>query len=127
MATPEEDIFLYRFFLANTFKNLLLMNHLSGIALTFGREHPWGKDIQLCSKEIPRVMYGLTPRSLNFYIVIYKEMLKNSSSHESLTKHLSIVELDPQALLTIGTYIVKKRCCIHYDVRRASMPVRLLL
>jgi len=24
----------------------------------------------------------------------------------------SIVELDPQALLTIGTHIVKKRCCI---------------
>jgi len=31
-------------------------------------------------------------------------------------KTVSIVELDPQALLTIGTHIVKKRC-IHYDVR----------
>jgi len=38
---------------------------------------------------------------------------------------LSIVELDPQALLTIGAHIVKK-CCIHYDVRWAARSVGLL-
>jgi len=39
-------------------------------------------------------------------------------------KIVSIVELDPQALLTIGTHIVKNNfCCIHYDVRWASRPV----
>jgi len=37
---------------------------------------------------------------------------------------VSIVELDPQALLTIGTYIVKKRR-IHHGVRWASRPVGL--
>jgi len=42
------------------------------------------------------------------------------------SKIVSIVELDPQAVLTIGTHIVKKRCCIHYDVRWASRPVGLL-
>jgi len=41
-------------------------------------------------------------------------------------KIVSIVELDPQALLTIGTHIVKKHCCIYYDVRWASRPVGLL-
>jgi len=30
-------------------------------------------------------------------------------------KIVSIVELDPQALLTFGTHVVKKHCCIHYD------------
>jgi len=40
---------------------------------------------------------------------------------------VSIVELDPQALLTIGTLIVKGHCCcIHYGVRWASSPVGLL-
>jgi len=29
-------------------------------------------------------MYGPTPRGLNFYIVIYREMLKKSSSQEPL-------------------------------------------
>jgi len=39
-------------------------------------EHPWGKEIQGCSIEVPRVMYGPHPRGLNFYIVIYRGMLK---------------------------------------------------
>jgi len=39
---------------------------------------------------------------------------------------MPVVELDPQALLIIGTHIVKKRCCILYDVRWTSMPVGLL-
>jgi len=38
---------------------------------------------------------------------------------------MSIVELDPQALLTIRTYIVKTRC-LHYGVRWAARPVGLL-
>jgi len=40
-------------------------------------------------------------------------------------KIVSIGELDPQALLTIRTHIVKN--IIHYDVRWASRPVGLLL
>jgi len=47
-------------------------------------EHPWGKEIQVCSNEDPRVMYGPHPRGFNFYKVIYKEMLKKSSSQELL-------------------------------------------
>jgi len=42
-------------------------------------------------------------------------------------KIVSIVALDPQTLLTIGTHIAKKYCCfIHYDVRWASRPVDLM-
>jgi len=40
-------------------------------------------------------------------------------------KIVSIVDLVQQALLTIGTHIVEKRCCIHYDVKWASRPVGL--
>jgi len=47
-------------------------------------EHPWGKEIKVCSNKVPRVMYGPTPRGLNFYTVIYREMLKKSSSQEPL-------------------------------------------
>jgi len=36
----------------------------------FGMDNPWGKEIQVCSNEVPSVMYGL-PLSLNFNIVIY--------------------------------------------------------
>jgi len=40
-------------------------------------------------------------------------------------KIVSIVELDPQALLTIRLPILSKNI-IHYDVRWASRPVGLL-
>jgi len=39
-------------------------------------EHPWGKEIQVCSNKVPR--------GLNFYVVIYREMLKKSFSQEPL-------------------------------------------
>jgi len=42
--------------------------------LVFGMGHPWGKEIKVCSNKVRRVMYG--PRGLNFYKVIYWEMLK---------------------------------------------------
>jgi len=29
--------------------------------LIFSMEHPWGKEIQICSNKDPRVMYGPTP------------------------------------------------------------------
>jgi len=41
----------------------------------------------------------------------FKYLLMNNSP-----KFVSIVQLDPQVLLTIGTHIIKKRR-IHYDVR----------
>jgi len=41
-------------------------------------------------------------------------------------KIVSIVELDPQAMLTIKLLILSKNI-IHYDVRWASRPVGLLL
>jgi len=47
--------------------------------------HPLDKEIQGCSNKVPRVMYGPHPRGLNFYIVIYREMLKNLI----LKKHLA--------------------------------------
>jgi len=47
-------------------------------------DHLWGKEIQFCSNKVPRVMYGPNPRCLNFYIVIYREMFKKSSSQEPL-------------------------------------------
>jgi len=31
------------------------------LALIFGMEHPWGKEIQVSSNKIPRVIYGPTP------------------------------------------------------------------
>jgi len=47
-------------------------------------EHPWGKEIQVYSNKVPRVIHGPHPRALNFYIVIYREVLKKSSSQELL-------------------------------------------
>jgi len=35
--------------------------------------HPWGKEIQVCSIEVPRIIYGPT-LGLNVYIVIYRDM-----------------------------------------------------
>jgi len=43
-----------------------------------------GKEIQVYSDKVPMVMYGPTPGGLNFYIVIKREMLKQSSSQEPL-------------------------------------------
>jgi len=42
-------------------------------------EHPWGKEIQVCSNKVPRVIYGPHPRGLNFYIWISLKnlLLKN--------------------------------------------------
>jgi len=60
-------------------------------ALIFGIEHPWGKEIQVCSNEVPRVTNGharrghsFYPRSFNFYILIYRELLKKYSSQQML-------------------------------------------
>jgi len=39
-------------------KSLLLMNHWLECINVW---HAWGKEIQVCSNEVPRVMYGLTP------------------------------------------------------------------
>jgi len=30
-------------------------------ALIFSMEHPWGKDIQVCSNQVPRVILGPIP------------------------------------------------------------------
>jgi len=46
-------------------------------------EHRLGK-ILVCSNKVPRVMYSPHPRGLNFYVVIYREMLKKPSSQEPL-------------------------------------------
>jgi len=62
------------------------MNHQPN-ALICSMEHPWGKEIQVCSNKVFRVMYGPHPRGLNFYIVIYREMLKKSSFHEPLGQY----------------------------------------
>jgi len=37
------------------------MNHWLECIDIFGREHPWGKEIQVCSNEVPRVKYGPVP------------------------------------------------------------------
>jgi len=63
-------------------------------ALIFGREHPWGKEIQLCSNEAPRVMYGPAPKALNFYIVIYKEMLKKIFFSRTAAPNRTIFSMD---------------------------------
>jgi len=47
-------------------------------------EHLWGKEIKICSNEVPRGHVWPRPRGLNFYSDIYKEMLKKSSSQELL-------------------------------------------
>jgi len=35
-------------------------------ALIFDMEHPWDKEIQVCSNEVPRVMYGPAPGASTF-------------------------------------------------------------
>jgi len=35
-------------------------------ALIFGMECPWGKEIQICSNKVPRVMHGSTPGPESF-------------------------------------------------------------
>jgi len=42
------------------FKNLLL-GTTSRNALICSMEYPWGKEIQVCLNEVPRVLYGPTP------------------------------------------------------------------
>jgi len=43
-------------------------------------EHPWGKEIQVCSNKVPWGHVWPHPRGLNFYLVIYREMLKKKNS-----------------------------------------------
>jgi len=50
----------------NILINLLLMNHWPEYALIFGMEHPWGKEIQVCSNEVPEVINGHALRGHNF-------------------------------------------------------------
>jgi len=40
------------YYVAKTFQNIFLINHI---------EHRLGKEIQICSNEVPRVMYGSGP------------------------------------------------------------------
>jgi len=46
-------------------------------------KHPRGKEIQVCSNEGPSVTNGLAT-DLNFYIVIYREILKKCLSQKLL-------------------------------------------
>jgi len=48
-------------------------------------DHPLGEEIQDCSNEVPRVMYGPAP-GLKLYIVLYREMLKNIILQNCFTK-----------------------------------------
>jgi len=53
----------------------------------FGMDHPWGKEIQICSNKDQVKSLGHVwphPRGLNFYIVIYRKMLKKCFSEEPL-------------------------------------------
>jgi len=74
--------------------------------LIFDREHPWGKEIQICSNEFPGVTHDLTLRGHRFIYVHMTKTVKNLLMNH-WAKTVSIVDLDPQALLTIGTHIVK--------------------
>jgi len=47
--------------------------------LIFGKEHPWGEQIPVCSNEVPGVMYGLTPVAQTF-IVVSKGVFKKCFS-----------------------------------------------
>jgi len=49
-------------------------------------EHPQDKEIQVCSNKVPEVIYGPAPRGLNFYIVIYRENIKNNLLKNCCTK-----------------------------------------
>jgi len=39
---------------------------LAGMLLIFGMKHPWGKEIQVCSNEVPGVINGHALRGNNF-------------------------------------------------------------
>jgi len=78
-------------------------------ALIFGMEHPWDKEIQLYSNELPGVINGHALRGHSF---ICQKYFKVFSDMNHWPKIASIVVLDSQALLTIRTYIVKK----HYSL-----------
>jgi len=58
------------------------------------------------------------PKGTYFYIA---KTFKNHLLMDYWPKIVSVIERDPQALLTIRTYIVKKRC-----IKWASRPVGLL-
>jgi len=53
--------------------------------LIFSMEHPWGKEIQVCSNKVPKV------------IKIYREMLKKSSKEEP-----SLPFIDPPRAVTFS-------------------------
>jgi len=38
---------------------------VAGMHLIFSMEHPWGKEIQVYSNKVPRVMYGSNPLHSN--------------------------------------------------------------
>jgi len=44
--------------------------------LIFGFKHPWGKEIQLCSNEVPGITNGHTDtKGTHFYIGLYSKNL----------------------------------------------------
>jgi len=73
-------------------------------------EHSFDKEFRICSND------GHALRGRHFIKVYITKTLKIFSRQKIGQKLFSIVELDPQSLLTVGTYIVKKRC-IHYGGR----------
>jgi len=46
-------------------------------ALIFGTEHPWGKEIQVCSHEVPGVINGHALRGHNFTNAYIAKTFKN--------------------------------------------------
>jgi len=59
-------------------KNSSSHEPLAGNALIFGMEYPWGKEIHICSNEVPGVINGHTLRG-QFYIGLYSKNLKTFS------------------------------------------------
>jgi len=64
---PLNDLsnFYIKAYMAKTFK--IFFTWTTGLnALIFGMEHSWGKEIQLCSNEVPRVTNGHSLRGQIF-------------------------------------------------------------
>jgi len=77
-------------------------------------EHPFDKEFQVCSNEVPGFTNGDALRRCTFMEVFIAKTFKTLLLMNHWPNIMSIVVLDTQALLTIGTHIVKKHC-IHYD------------
>jgi len=45
-------------------KKIPLTYHIWPDALVFGMKHPWDKEIQLCTNNVPGVINGPTPRGI---------------------------------------------------------------